>query len=754
MSSLKEAFEEFELLDDVVYDIDNKDELDKLKKELDSDDYDDLDNLEMIVDVNAEDEEDLQDSYVGQLLLLCPSCHTIHYAKKEDIIENEETPEFVNVGEQCPHCDATEGFEIVGEVAPYEDNESEDQEVETEEETEIEDEFDLSGEDDLEDEDNFKENLKRGKQKSILERLLDGDMTGSNIDENGRPLELEGDDDTIEEKVGSVLPRVKKQVKEHKTTKATKKSLKESKGLKEARHIYKDDDGEIQSYNDWGVNYIETYKDKAVIVQDEFDEDKYTIWSTSWNRPLSRFRQDNSLEPIWFNSIEEVKQYIDNRDKNENLDESKLIEKPVYSLNPRYDSRKSFYGKAQVDTGDKNDQNKLYSYDTLVAEIKDGKPVVYGTYSQTTLRHIKDWLKQNGFKAENSKQILADYGVKDESCKEAVEDEETIIKVDPNKPKVEIEKEDKSEVGDPSHPIQKGIKGRVNKLENLEESKSLKENAQDVYADILDRAKMNIDDNYDIDEAIWDAIDNGLIYTDDEFEVVKDLFSPNELYTAEGEPVSTYVMERIFNEIYGEVSDYYDEKHNDVEVEESLKKEHRTLDQIKESIKSKLDKCLKESVSKEDDIDAKDDDKKEVAKEKEEKAIDDADADKDYEEDELDESLFDNLINKYCTRVYENVKDYRTHNGYTESGKLVLEGIITYKSGKTANTKFVFEKRMVKDNQVKYVGLNETFSKSKKAFALNCKVDNKKIISESLTYNYRVKVDDSKKVVYGSIKNN
>ena len=27
-------------------------------------------------------------------------------------------------------------------------------------------------------------------------------------------------------------------------------------------------------------------------------------------------------------------------------------------------------------------KNKLYSYDTLVAEIKDGKPVVYGTYSQ------------------------------------------------------------------------------------------------------------------------------------------------------------------------------------------------------------------------------------------------------------------------------------------------------------------------------------------------------------------------------------
>ena len=163
-----------------------------------------------------------------------------------------------------------------------------------------------------------------------------------------------------------------------------------------------------------------------------------------------------------------------------------------------------------------------------------------------------------------------------------------------------------------------------------------------------------------------------------------------------------------------------------------------------------LDESLKESTT-QDDIDAKVDDKKEVAKEKEEKAIDDADSDRDYE---LDETLFDNLINKYCTRVYENVKDYKTTNGYTQDHKLVLEGLLTYKSGKTTNTKFIFEKKMTKDKKVKYVGLNETFSKSKRAFSLNCNIKNNKILSESLTYNYKVKVNEDRKVVYGSIKNN
>ena len=89
-----------------------------------------------------------------------------------------------------------------------------------------------------------------------------------------------------------------------------------------------------------------------------------------------------------------------------------LKEAPIYGLNPQFDSRKSFYGKAQVDTGDDGLSNRLYSYDTLVAEIKNGKPVVYGTFSQTTLRHIKDWLKQLGFKADSAKQIMADYGEK------------------------------------------------------------------------------------------------------------------------------------------------------------------------------------------------------------------------------------------------------------------------------------------------------------------------------------------------------
>ena len=79
----------------------------------------------------------------------------------------------------------------------------------------------------------------------------------------------------------------------------------------------------------------------------------------------------------------------------------------ITELRPRYDARKSFYGKALViDDGEKT---TLRSYSTNVAEIRDGKVKVFGTYSMTTLRHIKDFLQQNGFTAETKKQIEEDY---------------------------------------------------------------------------------------------------------------------------------------------------------------------------------------------------------------------------------------------------------------------------------------------------------------------------------------------------------
>lgn len=78
-------------------------------------------------------------------------------------------------------------------------------------------------------------------------------------------------------------------------------------------------------------------------------------------------------------------------------------------LYPYYDSAKSFYSKAKI--LEIEDDVFLISYDTIVAFYNRNTRIarVMGTYSATTLRHIKEFLKQNGFKAKDKAQIEKDY---------------------------------------------------------------------------------------------------------------------------------------------------------------------------------------------------------------------------------------------------------------------------------------------------------------------------------------------------------
>ncbi len=78
-----------------------------------------------------------------------------------------------------------------------------------------------------------------------------------------------------------------------------------------------------------------------------------------------------------------------------------------YELQSNYNTRASFYGKAKVRV--EEGRTTLISYTTEVAYIENGKAYVKGTYSPTTLSHIKEFLKQQGYKAETKKQIEEDY---------------------------------------------------------------------------------------------------------------------------------------------------------------------------------------------------------------------------------------------------------------------------------------------------------------------------------------------------------
>ena len=84
----------------------------------------------------------------------------------------------------------------------------------------------------------------------------------------------------------------------------------------------------------------------------------------------------------------------------------------LYELKPKYDRAKSFYKKANVYRDDKG-TIFLMSYSTIVASITDEivakdeheKVKVYGYYSQTTARHINEFLQQNGYSKMNKKEM-------------------------------------------------------------------------------------------------------------------------------------------------------------------------------------------------------------------------------------------------------------------------------------------------------------------------------------------------------------
>ncbi len=106
----------------------------------------------------------------------------------------------------------------------------------------------------------------------------------------------------------------------------------------------------------------------------------------------------------------EWNEYLEGNNE-EDFDESYNMRETNRELNTQFDSRKSFYGKAHVVTDDDGTEI-LYSYDTPVVKIKDGKVELLAQWdsSQTTLRHVKEFLQQNGFKVGSKAQIAKMYG--------------------------------------------------------------------------------------------------------------------------------------------------------------------------------------------------------------------------------------------------------------------------------------------------------------------------------------------------------
>lgn len=74
-------------------------------------------------------------------------------------------------------------------------------------------------------------------------------------------------------------------------------------------------------------------------------------------------------------------------------------------LQPIYDNRKSFYGKAKIIHDYESGNISLMSYNTVVCRIDNYNKFhrIWNDYSATTMRHINEFIKQYGISGGGKK---------------------------------------------------------------------------------------------------------------------------------------------------------------------------------------------------------------------------------------------------------------------------------------------------------------------------------------------------------------
>ena len=195
MNYLSEAFKKLDFLTEEEFSLQDTagiDDMDQLLKTPAS-------NIANVIDPEAETEDELEDTYIGKVILHCPVCNSMIYKDLEDIVK-DDVEEVVNIGEECPYCYTSEGFKVIGIVSPFEEEQEEEQEDETEDTAEEEEEPEEQVDEELTEEFE-KVEVATENQKVTLDADDDGKLTIE-----AEPVEDEEDGEDEEEEVLAPVP--------------------------------------------------------------------------------------------------------------------------------------------------------------------------------------------------------------------------------------------------------------------------------------------------------------------------------------------------------------------------------------------------------------------------------------------------------------------------------------------------------------------------------------------------------------------
>lgn len=313
-----------------------------------------------------------------------------------------------------------------------------------------------------------------------------------------------------------------------------------------------------------------------------------------------------------------------------------LVEEPVYDLSPVKSSQKSFYGKARVEV--KDDGTKvLWSYNTPVCKIENGKATLLRrgylgwASSPTTLKHVRDFLAQNGFEVGSRNELAKMY---DTEFYESVN--ESIV----------ANLNDEEEVKDAKELLTK-------------EPEEHEEKIVDVDANTIDELK----DSYVGNAILQCPVCRTLIYKKPDALVKEE---DSDVFNKE-EPCPHCGSEDGF-ELVGQVAEMSVEA--EVEDDSTTGKDEVVPEDV-------VDSKVEDEVNV-DEVDVKDEDEEEDELE--------------FESFGFDEKSFDSLVTKFLNETYENTKGFSTKSVSFDGKSLIVEGEIAYKSGKVRTTSFSIAK--------------------------------------------------------------
>jgi len=660
----KEAFQKLSLLEqDFPIDAD-KDKTDELAAFI-ADDREAVPE-EPVFDTAAENEDELQDNYIGKVIIECECCHSKFYKEPDDVIIDEET-ELANVDEECPFCNATMGYTIIGKIEPFDEKEPTEDEVEIDD-IEVEDEVEEEPVEEVEEEE---------VEESLQDRIRRRQLT-----------------EAEESNVGSI-----KSALDNEFNYAIKNK---GKGPRNIIWFYgpMDNFGEkVQEWFSFKKNLVpvtdvksisdlnKTFKKGTILLIDDYNSigDKISL--------LTALADPTKASNILFTVIR-----TDNYS-----DISKQTEKDLINH--------------QVNLGDK----KLTSTDAQPEEAQPKTESLTEAKKEfdTSSGEVSFWLSDEHTSGQNGQF----YGY--------------IVITHPTLGEFTTGISSKGPIVSRDKEVWNFIKKEEPDL-TPEQSKWLIDHAEElkyIYKEGIPTGNLT--------ESLTEDFKDVSITTDDQhLEMTSD---ENGKVTVTTESINE--EEEDFNSDWaerdsmgnGELLDEPDETSGQEEIVPLTDEEAAEIEANSEE-KAEEEPAEEEAPAEEES-------------EETEGEPEEAEGEEEEEFTEFGEEEFENVGESYVRRVYENVKSFKTTGHREEGDTLIVEGLITFNSGNTKKTTFTFTNpRMLKGGKVVLEGYNRTFTKTKKAFSLKGRVEDKKFITESLGYHYIAKKLNESVRVNGRVK--